>query len=807
MGEVKTVTISGFRGINTPPLKLDFQKNGKIQSMMIYGRNGSGKSSIVDSWEWIHFGKVKHLAREGAGERAFPHKEAKGSQTWMEIEFSNTDIGKIRVEFDTSRVTIPKTEGNLSKLKEIVSFPCHLRYCDLNEFAYETKAKKYEILSYQIGFGNALEIQDQLQKCTNKLKDKLSKLESESSRYKKEYSKISGDEIGNVVEFILIVNEIFERHEIIFTAKDIQEARIGLNELKKLVENDEKSKELSFWEDIERLFDRLHNFEDTRLKLTVFHKDLKQFNKNENEISKIILLDLYKYGIEALESLDLSDKCPLCDQLYEGKLVEHIRSQQTHLNELRVRRETLEESRKKILSSIERIIKLTEDTISELDKKEPKIIVIQFKEMLEDSKPLLVECKDMLEKHIEKIESDFDFTGFINAKEFDFFLSSEPEIKKLILLKVEELKKDDSRKILVDDFQKTTNLIEAFDNFTKSNQRITRFLEIERVFEKIKSDYIEETKNDILSAFNEISSDVTTYFNIIERESDTLQNPKIKLDPEKNKAVELEITFGGEEISPSFKYLSESQLNSIGLSIFLASVKHFNPKFKFLILDDIINSFDGYKRPRVIDLLLEHFSDYQILLLTHDSVWADQLQKKFPQWIRNHFVGWDYTIGPIIRSGKNCYEQIDELLLNDNPSEAGRAFGVYLEGILQELCEKLGAEVKYNCRNAFTLSELFQSFETRMKKQLKGNNSVVKSIQGLKGDIGFRNFCAHWKETEVPYTSEEIKDIIQKWKDIENEISCRKCNKFVNYEKNGTYEHISCPCRCLNLKQEKYYSN
>ena len=66
MGEIQKITISGFRGINTPPLELDFQKGKSIQSMMIYGRNGSGKSSIVDAWEWLYSGKIEHLAHEGA---------------------------------------------------------------------------------------------------------------------------------------------------------------------------------------------------------------------------------------------------------------------------------------------------------------------------------------------------------------------------------------------------------------------------------------------------------------------------------------------------------------------------------------------------------------------------------------------------------------------------------------------------------------------------------------------------------------------------------------------------------------------
>ena len=337
------------------------------------------------------------------------------------------------------------------------------------------------------------------------------------------------------------------------------------------------------------------------------------------------------------------------------------------------------------------------------------------------------------------------------------------------------------------------------------NKKIERLEGIKSAYEEIRDDYIEETKKSVQESFDAISSDVAAYFKTLERDNEVLGDPKIKLYSERDKAVELEIMFGGDPISPAYKFLSESQLNSFGLSIFLASAKHFNPNFKFIILDDVINSFDTYKRPRVIDLLSRHFSDYQILLLTHDSIWLDRLQKSFPQWIRKHFFGWDYTIGPRIEAGKNSYEQIDEFLSCDKPLEAGWLFGRYLEWVLRELCENLESSVKYNRRNEYTLFELFQAFKERMKKKLKANHSIVKLILDFESDTGFRNFCAHWKEPETEYSPPEIREIVQNWKNIESKIECDNCHKFIRYEKVVGYEHISCPCRELNLKAEEYH--
>ncbi len=802
MGEIQKITISGFRGINSPPLELDFQKGKTIQSMMIYGRNGSGKSSIVDAWEWLYSGRIEHLAREDAKERAFPHKEAVEGQTWVEVEFTNREIGKIRGEFDPNRITKPKIEGNLSKMREFIPYPCHLRYRDITEFVYERKARKYEILSYQMGFGKALEVQNQLQTGETRLEEKLRELERDRDASIKEYYEASGEEPKDIASFIKTLNTILTRHGIA-PVREKAEVKTSLERLREQVVRDEKTKKLQLWKDMQRIINRFYPVEDVRQKISKFQADLKELKRDEEKISKLVLLDLYEKGIEAIESLEIYDICPLCDQPYEGNLIEHIKSKQSHLDKLSKRRKDLDKRRKKLYSTIDTIIRKIEHASLDLEEKELELPLIEFKENLKKVILPLKECKDMLEKKIENIDKEFDFLRKVDTKEYKTVLDSEGKIKEEISGRVENLEKDKSRKALVEDFQQANKLQESFLKWDSLNKKIARFEEIKSAYEKIKDDYVEETKKSIQESFDAISSDVAAYFKILERDNEVLGAPKIKLYSERDKAVELEIIFGGDPISPAYKFLSESQLNSFGLSIFLASVKQFNPNFKFIILDDVINSFDTYKRPRVIDLLSEHFSDYQILLLTHDSIWLDRLQKSFPQWIRKRFFGWDYTIGPRIEAGKNSYEQIDDLLLKDKPADAGRTFGVYLEWILKELCENLEASVKYNRRNEYTLFELFQAFKKRMKKKLRADHSVVKLILDFEADVGFRNFCAHWKEPETEYSPPEIREIVQKWKDIECKIECSECHKFIRYEKVDGYEHISCPCRKLNLKKEE----
>ncbi len=63
---------------------------------------------------------------------------------------------------------------------------------------------------------------------------------------------------------------------------------------------------------------------------------------------------------------------------------------------------------------------------------------------------------------------------------------------------------------------------------------------------------------------------------------------------------------------------SEGHLDSLGLCIFLAFVKHFNAGFPLMVLDDVVSSIDARHRSHICDLPLEEFSDYQLFVTTHD---------------------------------------------------------------------------------------------------------------------------------------------------------------------------------------------
>ena len=62
MIKIKSIKIGGIRGIREP-LQLELDK----RSTLIFGDNGSGKSSLTDALEWYYSDGIEHLSTRETG--------------------------------------------------------------------------------------------------------------------------------------------------------------------------------------------------------------------------------------------------------------------------------------------------------------------------------------------------------------------------------------------------------------------------------------------------------------------------------------------------------------------------------------------------------------------------------------------------------------------------------------------------------------------------------------------------------------------------------------------------------------------
>jgi hypothetical protein len=92
-----------------------------------------------------------------------------------------------------------------------------------------------------------------------------------------------------------------------------------------------------------------------------------------------------------------------------------------------------------------------------------------------------------------------------------------------------------------------------------------------------------------------------------------------------------EIVFNGQELPTPQTFLNEARLSAFALAMYLggrlACVPAGGDRLKLLVLDDVLIGLDHDNRIPVLRLLLEHFPDWQIVILTHDRVWFDMARQ------------------------------------------------------------------------------------------------------------------------------------------------------------------------------------
>lgn len=94
-----------------------------------------------------------------------------------------------------------------------------------------------------------------------------------------------------------------------------------------------------------------------------------------------------------------------------------------------------------------------------------------------------------------------------------------------------------------------------------------------------------------------------------------------------------ELTFRGHQPQNHPFFLNEARLSALGLAMYfagrLASTPTTTPEaLKLLVLDDVLVGLDHSNRLPVLNVLVDLFPDWQVVLLTHDKGWFDLARQR-----------------------------------------------------------------------------------------------------------------------------------------------------------------------------------
>lgn len=803
MAKIKFIKISGLRGVREP-LTLDLNK----KSILVYGDNGTGKTSVTDSFEWFFYDKIGHLSNEEIGRR-------KGRDALRNIFIPETEDGFIELIFDDSKLDSKKsidsalktsntneTEDFNNFISSVDSERLILRYRDLVQFIIAGKTDKLTKLQNIIGFSDVQNIRNLLKK--------------NGARIGRNIKAANYDNLKNVQQSTILENlgqnaytdeQLFDGANKLIKPLELGieiKSRKDINTVLKKIESKEDSEllnQINFYTKVKETIAQIEgNIDNIHSSYSTFFDSFETLKKDPEKIKSLQLLSLLQEGKSVLtKDVVEDDYCPLCQQ--EKSKVDLLQELNFRIEDLEVlnkEKEKVESNSKDLQNVIKPDVNSIDGLLSEklFEKEDYEKLKESIQEIKKSLNIYLDESKkeftmDLSKK--EKIEIDKKAISEFNGKLVQI-------LKKLIESKEANLKFKTYTKL----FQSSKAYVEYLkiekEQSVLTNQQIT--------FELLYEDFIkrqEEALNVFLTMFSNDINDYYTTMNPNEKVED------IKLVPLKNNGelvgITIEYSFFDETRTPPIAYLSESHINCLGLSFFMASVKAFNKQSKFFILDDVISSFDRSHRYRFAQLLTTKFTDYQVILLTHEKEFFELVSSevKSKGWILNNFK-WTKDKGTGIERGiADIKDRIKKKIEDKNTDGLGNDIRVYTERVMKRVAYEIEAKVAYKNndvnekRMAPELLDSVQSKLTKARTELKAKADIPK-IKGMPMFIG--NTSSHDNTFQ-----ESIEDLEAIWEDIKDLIQnfyCSDCDKFLSLKFYDNVEKkIRCGCGKLKYDWQK----
>lgn len=261
--------------------------------------------------------------------------------------------------------------------------------------------------------------------------------------------------------------------------------------------------------------------------------------------------------------------------------------------------------------------------------------------------------------------------------------------------------------------------------------------------------------------------------------------------------IEFSLVFDGRHpVSPPQRVMSESQLNALGLALFLARLQVDEQPWRTLVLDDVVNSFDGAHRLSLARLLADEFADWQVILVTHDRIFATLARKFLQGWRFSEIAVWTPTGGPIFVEGSTREQLRTRLDEGRSASELGGLARVALEQGLSLPLEKLGLEIRYDPHGRYSAHELLVALRRGLRDR-KSTLAKLPVLAQMEADSYLVNLSAHDRPADPALTTEDLRRLVDDLDELEESFVCTACGEHAWHAATDHGRHHQCRCSAL----------
>jgi energy-coupling factor transporter ATP-binding protein EcfA2 len=742
-----------FRGI-PDDMSVDF---GNGDSIVVYGDNGTGKSTIADALEWYFTGEIELLSHEGR-QHAVRYVGGDDSEVTSVEVLTDGALGGKAV-FPDERAP----ESFQAMRRETFL----LRGRTLADFINKTKTEKWKALVEILGLDAIEDLREDLQRARNELRKE---------------SKAADDQVQQYRRALASGNDAVTHESVLSNLQQICEG-LGVDppdSLNQAVDPSWLTAAVGASATTAKPNDQESLLAEIRALTTpaVDARALKSWNALVTSEKARLLprASLVREAKRLAETGPLGGRCPLCGQsISEKELAKKIE---------RALVEVMDASRE-----LERLRDPLVQWAEELDAAHEERVSLQKRSRATPLKlgPLPAGPPKGLTTSIEALAPvDIDaISGYVaEVRKWDTAVG---KVAREAPAPAADTR--DTRLVML------AALCEQIRGWLQAEARAARAARAVTLADRVFDAYQTKQKADLAEILKRISQRVAQIYAALHPGEDL--DDAVSIEPWTAKGVELAVEFYGSRQRPPHGVLSESHLNSLAISLFLAMAEEFNAQLGFLLLDDVINSFDVDHRGRLAELLAEGFSKWQLIVLTHDQQFYEHLSRRAPSWRKLELTSWSYSSGPRTTRYETpgilgaARERLDSGDVHGAASKARRA----LEELLQEVCEALWAPLPFRrgqANDKREIGELFKGVRRMLKDRAKAYlDSVEPLLKNLEADVGATlNVEVHGSRGRSG--TNEVEAALKRIETFDAMWSCAECRTRVWHKGNPDASRCKC---------------
>ena len=282
-------------------------------------------------------------------------------------------------------------------------------------------------------------------------------------------------------------------------------------------------------------------------------------------------------------------------------------------------------------------------------------------------------------------------------------------------------------------------------------------------------------------------------------------------------SLEFDAEFLGHKGKPVQAYLSESHLDTLGLCVFLVVARRKAAKASIVVLDDVLTSVDATHLDRIMDLIDDFAASVsQVIIATHYRLWRDKYR-----WARSsqalteviEFGPWSLTAGIQVQAFRDALTELRVLIAKpggDRQVVAAKA-GIVLESVLDFLTLKYACALPRNPRGEYALGALADGIDKKLagvlRVELTDATGAKQSVE-LKPLIGaatsaqwVRNAVGcHFTALDSQIPDVEVSQFASAVLALADSIICQGCKSMPDKDRTGS----NWQCRCGSVALSPY---